>query len=42
MGHPERFPLKYVTVGNEDCDKINYKGNFLLINMFKNYGPICY
>ncbi|PNT77043.1 hypothetical protein BRADI_1g57017v3 [Brachypodium distachyon] len=29
MGHPERFPLKYVTVGNEDCDKINYKGNYL-------------
>lgn len=31
MGHPERFPLKYVAVGNEDCDnnKPFYQGHYL-------------
>ncbi|KAK4485616.1 hypothetical protein RD792_008259 [Penstemon davidsonii] len=29
MGHPEPFDLKYVAVGNEDCGKKNYRGNYL-------------
>ncbi|XP_044980934.1 alpha-L-arabinofuranosidase 1-like isoform X1 [Hordeum vulgare subsp. vulgare] len=31
MGHPERFPLKYVAVGNEDCDNTKpfYQGHYL-------------
>ncbi|KAG8372213.1 hypothetical protein BUALT_Bualt12G0043100 [Buddleja alternifolia] len=29
MGHPEPFDLKYVAVGNEDCGKKNYVGNYL-------------
>uniref|UniRef100_A0A6M2ETH7 non-reducing end alpha-L-arabinofuranosidase n=1 Tax=Populus davidiana TaxID=266767 RepID=A0A6M2ETH7_9ROSI len=29
MGHPEPFDLKYVAVGNEDCWKKNYRGNYL-------------
>ncbi|XP_062197585.1 alpha-L-arabinofuranosidase 1-like isoform X2 [Phragmites australis] len=29
MGHPERFPLKYVAIGNEDCRKEFYLGNYL-------------
>ncbi|XP_021302174.1 alpha-L-arabinofuranosidase 1 [Sorghum bicolor] len=29
MGHPEPFPLKYVAVGNEDCYKEFYEGNYL-------------
>ncbi|XP_042424852.1 alpha-L-arabinofuranosidase 1-like [Zingiber officinale] len=29
MGHPEPFQLEYVAVGNEDCWKKNYKGNYL-------------
>ncbi|KAL6631029.1 hypothetical protein ACP70R_028369 [Stipagrostis hirtigluma subsp. patula] len=29
MGHPEHFPLKYVAIGNEDCDKEFYLGNYL-------------
>ncbi|GLT77817.1 hypothetical protein SLA2020_493740 [Shorea laevis] len=29
MGHPEPFNLKYVAVGNEDCGKRNYRGNYL-------------
>ncbi|MED6182793.1 aspartate-semialdehyde dehydrogenase-like protein [Stylosanthes scabra] len=29
MGHPEPFDLKYVAVGNEDCEKKNYRGNYL-------------
>ncbi|AES81079.1 putative non-reducing end alpha-L-arabinofuranosidase [Medicago truncatula] len=29
MGHPEPFNLKYVAVGNEDCGKKNYRGNYL-------------
>ncbi|KAM3312201.1 hypothetical protein ACQJBY_032278 [Aegilops geniculata] len=31
MGHPEQFPLKYVAVGNEDCDNTKpfYQGHYL-------------
>lgn len=29
MGHPEPFDLRYVAVGNEDCGKKNYLGNYL-------------
>ncbi|CAL4981696.1 unnamed protein product [Urochloa decumbens] len=29
MGHPEPFPLKYVAIGNEDCWKKHYRGNYL-------------
>ncbi|XP_054778421.1 alpha-L-arabinofuranosidase 1-like [Prosopis cineraria] len=29
LGHPEPFDLRYVAIGNEDCDKYNYLGNYL-------------
>uniref|UniRef100_A0A1D1Y3K4 non-reducing end alpha-L-arabinofuranosidase n=1 Tax=Anthurium amnicola TaxID=1678845 RepID=A0A1D1Y3K4_9ARAE len=29
MGHAEPFDLKYVAIGNEDCGKKNYLGNYL-------------
>ncbi|XP_048137552.1 alpha-L-arabinofuranosidase 1-like isoform X2 [Rhodamnia argentea] len=29
MGHPEPFDLRYVAVGNQDCWKKNYQGNYL-------------
>ncbi|KAI3889271.1 hypothetical protein MKX03_003948 [Papaver bracteatum] len=29
MGHPEPFNLKYIAIGNEDCDKEHYLGNYL-------------
>lgn len=29
MGHPKPFNLKYVAIGNEDCGKKNYRGNYL-------------
>ncbi|KAL6523338.1 aspartate-semialdehyde dehydrogenase-like protein [Orobanche gracilis] len=29
LGHPEPFDLRYVAVGNEDCGKKNYRGNYL-------------
>nr|CAB3491306.1 unnamed protein product [Digitaria exilis] len=29
MGHPEPFPVKYVAIGNEDCGKKFYNGNYL-------------
>ncbi|XP_072959753.1 alpha-L-arabinofuranosidase 1-like isoform X1 [Typha angustifolia] len=29
MGHPEPFQLNYVSIGNQDCWKKNYKGNYL-------------
>lgn len=29
MGHPEPFDLKYVAIGNEDCGKKNYLGNYV-------------
>ncbi|PON89773.1 Alpha-L-arabinofuranosidase [Trema orientale] len=28
LGHPEPFDLRYVAIGNEDCWKKNYKGNY--------------
>ncbi|XP_027351116.1 alpha-L-arabinofuranosidase 1-like [Abrus precatorius] len=30
MGHPQPFDLKYVAIGNEDCGKQNYRGNYLM------------
>ena len=32
MGHPEPFHLRYVAIGNEDCGKKNYRGNYLKFN----------
>lgn len=29
LGHPEPFDLRYVAIGNEDCGKYNYQGNYL-------------
>lgn len=29
MGHQEPFDLRYVAIGNEDCGKTNYRGNYL-------------
>ncbi|KAK9266548.1 hypothetical protein L1049_001592 [Liquidambar formosana] len=29
MGHPEPFDLRYVAIGNEDCGKHYYRGNYL-------------
>ncbi|XP_072997622.1 alpha-L-arabinofuranosidase 1-like [Typha latifolia] len=29
MGHPDPFQLNYVAIGNEDCWKKNYRGNYL-------------
>ncbi|THU70377.1 hypothetical protein C4D60_Mb08t24340 [Musa balbisiana] len=29
MGHPEPFQLEYVAIGNEDCGKKFYKGNYM-------------
>ncbi|XP_028803084.1 alpha-L-arabinofuranosidase 1-like [Neltuma alba] len=29
LGHPKPFDLRYVAIGNEDCDKSNYVGNYL-------------
>ncbi|KAF9599343.1 hypothetical protein IFM89_036800 [Coptis chinensis] len=29
MGRPEPFDLRYVAIGNEDCGKPNYRGNYL-------------
>ncbi|KAG0529342.1 hypothetical protein BDA96_05G090400 [Sorghum bicolor] len=29
MGHPKPFPVKYVAIGNEDCERKFYKGNYL-------------
>ncbi|CAH2074078.1 unnamed protein product [Thlaspi arvense] len=40
MGHPEPFELKYVAVGNEDCNFKNYRGNYLkFYNAIKNAYP---
>eukprot|EP00252_Welwitschia_mirabilis_P020862 TRINITY_DN5202_c0_g1_i2.p1 TRINITY_DN5202_c0_g1~~TRINITY_DN5202_c0_g1_i2.p1 ORF type:complete len:418 (-),score=80.04 TRINITY_DN5202_c0_g1_i2:298-1551(-) len=40
MGHPEPFNLKYVAVGNEDCGKQYYKGNYLkFYNAIKSAYP---
>ncbi|XP_073152281.1 alpha-L-arabinofuranosidase 1-like [Henckelia pumila] len=29
LGHPEPFDLRYVAVGNEDCERQDYKGSYL-------------
>ncbi|RWR74828.1 alpha-L-arabinofuranosidase 1-like protein isoform X1 [Cinnamomum micranthum f. kanehirae] len=29
MGHPEPFSLSHIGIGNEDCGKIYYRGNYL-------------
>nr|GMD43060.1 alpha-L-arabinofuranosidase 1-like [Ipomoea batatas] len=29
LGHPEPFDLRYVAIGNEDCSKSKYQGNYL-------------
>jgi len=29
MGHPDPFNLKYVAIGNEDCGKPYYRGNYI-------------
>lgn len=29
MGHPDPFNLKYVAIGNEDCGKQYYRGNYI-------------
>ncbi|XP_075473745.1 alpha-L-arabinofuranosidase 1-like [Primulina tabacum] len=29
MGHPEAFDLRYVAVGNEDCERQDYRGSYL-------------
>ncbi|KAL0453293.1 UNVERIFIED_CONTAM: Alpha-L-arabinofuranosidase 1 [Sesamum latifolium] len=40
MGHPEPFDLRYVAVGNEDCGKKNYLGNYLkFYSAIKNAYP---
>nr|ADP88923.1 alpha-N-arabinofuranosidase [Gunnera manicata] len=40
MGHPEPFDLRYVAVGNEDCWKKNYRGNYLkFYDAIKNAYP---
>ena len=40
LGHPEPFELKYVAVGNEDCGKKNYRGNYLkFYNAIKSVYP---
>ncbi|KAJ1392385.1 Glycosyl hydrolase, all-beta [Sesbania bispinosa] len=40
MGHPEPFDLRIVAVGNEDCDKFNYQGNYLkFYSAIKRYYP---
>lgn len=26
MGHPKPFPVKYVAIGNEDCERKFYRG----------------
>ncbi|KAK4272404.1 hypothetical protein QN277_020968 [Acacia crassicarpa] len=40
MGHPEPFNLKYVAIGNEDCGKKNYQGNYLrFYNAIKSAYP---
>ncbi|KAL5707693.1 non-reducing end alpha-L-arabinofuranosidase [Ranunculus cassubicifolius] len=40
MGHPEPFDLRYVAVGNEDCGKKYYRGNYVkFYNALKNAYP---
>ncbi|CAI9101052.1 OLC1v1038287C1 [Oldenlandia corymbosa var. corymbosa] len=28
MGHPQPFDLRYVAIGNQDCGRFNYRGNY--------------
>lgn len=37
MGHPEPFELKYVAVGNEDCDKTYYRGFYIFLCYLKPF-----
>ncbi|KAH9315960.1 hypothetical protein KI387_024587 [Taxus chinensis] len=40
MGHPDPFNLKYVAIGNEDCGKQYYQGNYLkFYNAIKLFYP---
>ncbi|XP_072966774.1 alpha-L-arabinofuranosidase 1-like [Typha angustifolia] len=40
MGHPDPFQLNYVAIGNEDCWKKNYRGNYLkFYNAIKDAYP---
>ncbi|XP_054784087.1 alpha-L-arabinofuranosidase 1-like [Prosopis cineraria] len=40
LGHPKPFDLRYVAIGNEDCDKTNYQGNYLkFYNVIKHAYP---
>ncbi|KAJ4780281.1 alpha-L-arabinofuranosidase 1 [Rhynchospora pubera] len=40
MGHPEPFTLKYMAIGNEDCGKNYYTGNYLkFYSAIKNAYP---
>jgi len=40
MGHPEPFPVKYAAIGNEDCGKKFYNGNYLkLYNAIRETYP---
>ncbi|KAK7286624.1 hypothetical protein RJT34_21753 [Clitoria ternatea] len=40
MGHPKPFDLRIVAVGNEECDKSNYQGNYLkFYKAIKKYYP---
>ncbi|XP_058079967.1 alpha-L-arabinofuranosidase 1 isoform X2 [Magnolia sinica] len=40
MGHPEPFQLRYVAIGNEDCGKKNYRGNYVkFYNAIKDAYP---
>ena len=40
MGHPHPFDLRYVAIGNEDCEMFNYQGMpfylflFLTLSLF--------
>ncbi|KAI4319650.1 hypothetical protein MLD38_033227 [Melastoma candidum] len=29
MGHPKPFDLRYIAIGNQDCGRKNYRGNYL-------------
>ncbi|CDP14338.1 unnamed protein product [Coffea canephora] len=40
MGHPEPFNLRHVAIGNQDCGKTNYHGNYLkFYSAIKNAYP---
>ena len=34
LGHPKPFSLKYIAIGNENCDKANYRGVYV-INLYE-------